>query len=212
MVSFIQSTLKSGSIAVASSMLIVGVTSFATSASAAVLGCPASIANSVSGAFSCQYSNTATQDSVSPNKPLTVNQESFFGITNWSFGGKVGENAGYTGSGSGQSGTWNLSSIFQSSWSDVMLVFKSGKNTTLVGYLLQPNVTAGIWDSPFKNSVFNVPNTRDVSHISVYYREGSRSNTNNNTAVPEPTTMAGLALAGAGMAAYRHKRKSSIKA
>lgn len=207
MVRFVLSTLKSVSFAAAASMLAVTLGQFTTPASAAVLGCPSTITSNVVGAISCEYSNSANQDSVSPNKPLTVNQEGFFNITNWTFGGKIGENTGYQGSGSGQVGSWSLSNVIDSSWSNVMLVFKSGRNTTLVGYLLGTGVTSGTWESPFKASVFNVPNTRAVSHISVYYQKGSPS-----TAVPEPTTMAGLALAGAGMAVYRRKCKSSIKA
>jgi hypothetical protein len=164
-------------------------------AQAFTLGCANSIANKVTNATSCGV-GAANQDSVSNNRPLTVNTEGFFGFTDWKFGGKIGENAGYTGTKSGKSGTWNLSSVFQSSWQDVMLVFKSGNNTKLTGYLLADNVSSGQWSSPFD---------KDVSHISVYFREGSAGG-GNSAAVPEPTTMAGIALAGTGLAAYRRRR------
>lgn len=191
-------TLAALGVAVASSLAV------SNPAQAFTIGCPSSISGDVTGAVSCGI-GTADQDSVSANKPLTVNTESFFGFNNWQFGGKIGETAGFAGKGSGQAGAWNLSSVFKSSWEDVMLVFKSGKNTTLVGYLLADNVKSGQWSSPFEKGVFDVPNTRDVSHISVYYREGSGS----SAAVPEPTTMAGIALAGAGLTAYRRRRAAA---
>jgi hypothetical protein len=193
-----------------SSIAAIGLASAATltvgnAAQAFTVGCPTSIANDVTGAVSCGIA-TANQDSVATNRPLTVNTESFFGKTDWIFGGKLGEgNYANAGKGSGQSGTFNLSSILKSPLENVMLVFKSGQNTTLVGYLLGQGVTSGSWSSPFDSSVFNVPNTRDVSHVSVYYREGS------SEAVPEPTTMAGIALAGAGLTAYRRRRAAAAK-
>ncbi len=173
------------------------------SAQAFTVGCPASIANDVSGSISCGIA-TANQDSVASNRPLTVNTESFFGKTDWTFGGKLGEGTyANAGKGSGQTGTFNLAGLVRNPLDSVMLVFKSGQNTTLVGYLLGAGVTSGSWSSPFDSSVFNVPNTRDVSHVSVYYREGS------SAAVPEPTTMAGMALAGAGLTAYRRRRAAA---
>lgn len=187
--------------------ITLGLLSMPNAAQAAILGCPSDISDNVSGAMGCQYSTTASQDSVSPNKPLTVNQDGgFFGITNWSFSGKIGEVTGFNGDGSGQSGIWNLASILNPAWQNVMLVFKSGKNTTLVGYQLDKNVSSGTWNSPFEASLFNVPNTKDVSHISVYFQEPSGGS---SAAVPEPTTMAGIALAGAGMAAYRRRRTAN---
>ncbi|HEY9908401.1 MAG TPA: PEP-CTERM sorting domain-containing protein [Thermosynechococcaceae cyanobacterium] len=181
-------------------------------ASAATFNCPTSIADNVSGTSACQYSDTATQDSVSPNKPLTVNEEKFFGLGTWKFGGKIGENTGFQGQGSGQEGIWNIAQALQPAWQSVMLVFKSGQGTSLVGYQLQKGVTSGTWDSPFENSLFDVRNPKDVSHISVYFAEGAPTGSpgGNAAAVPEPTTMAGLALAGAGLAAYR--RRSATKA
>ena len=182
-------------------------------ANAATFSCPTGVADNVSGASACQYSNTATQDSVSPNKPLTVNEEKFFGLSTWKFGGKVGENTGFKGQGSGQEGIWNIAQALQPTWQTVMLIFKSGEGTSLVGYQLQKGVTSGTWDSPFEKPLFNFKNSKDVSHISVYFTEGGSTGSTggNSAAVPEPTTMAGMALAGAGLTAYR-RRRSAAKA
>lgn len=180
-------------------------------ANAATFSCPTGVADNVSGASACQYSNIATQDSVTPNKPLTVNEEKFFGLTTWKFGGKIGENAGFRGQGSGQEGIWNLAQALQPTWQNVMLLFKSGNGTNLVGYQLQKGVTSGTWDSPFEKPLFDFKNAKDVSHISVYFAEGepTGSTGGNSAAVPEPTTMAGMALAGAGLAAYRRRRAAT---
>ncbi|PZV17511.1 MAG: PEP-CTERM sorting domain-containing protein [Leptolyngbya sp.] len=180
---------------------------------AATFSCPSGTADNVSGSSGCQYSNTATQDSVTPSKPLTVNEEGFFGLTNWNFGGKIGENAGYGGNGSGQQGLWNIAQVFQPTWQNAMLVFKSGTGTSLVGYQLEKGVTSGTWTSPFEKLLFDVRNTKDVSHISVYFTEGGSTGSTggSSAAAPEPSTMAGLALAGAGLAAYR-RRRAAVKA
>ncbi len=202
-------SLLTASLSVLGTAIATSLVTLAAPAQAAILGCPSGIADNVTGAAACQYSITADQDSVSPNKPLTVNQDGgFFGITNWSFGGKLGEVTGFNGTGSGQAGTWDLSSIVNPTWSNVMLVFKSGKNTTLVGYQLAQNVTAGSWSSPFESSLFTeLANTRDVSHISVYFQSGAGS----SSAVPEPMTIAGLAIAGAGFAAARRRQANAAK-
>ena len=123
---------------------------------------------------------------------MTVNAEEFFGFTDWSFGGKIGENAGYAGKGSGKSGAWDISSVVQSAWDDVMLIFKSGNGTTLTGYMLKDGVTSGTWNSPF---------AKDVSHISVYYRDVPENNPPER--VPEPGLMTGLLVAGAAVIAQR---------
>ncbi len=155
----------------------------------------------VSGSSACEISTTANQDFLNTN-PLTVNGEGFFGITNWVFGGKIGQNAGYTGNGGGQSGTYNFTSAFQSSWNNVMLIFKSGQGTTLTGYLLNPGVTSGTWASPFTEPPFNFPGNgpKDVSHISVYY-------TTTGTPIPTPALLPGLIAMGAGIL---RKRKDEL--
>jgi hypothetical protein len=193
------SVLKSAPAIVGSAMLTAGVVALSAPAQAFVIGCPSNIADHVSSTSACQYSSNQNNDSVASNRPLTVNEEAFFGFTDWKFSSKPSTSS------SGQLGDWNISSLIQNTWSDAMLIFKSGANTTLVGYKLTPGVTFGTWNSPFEKSLFtSLRNTRDVSHISVYYREGAV--TPPTAAVPEPTTMAGLALAGAGFAAMRRRQ------
>jgi PEP-CTERM motif len=183
-----------------SALLATGIVSALVTApaNAATLSCSSTVANKVTGTTGCEYSTTANQDFLNTD-PMTVNAEQFFDFTDWAFGGKIGVDQGYAGIGEGQSGTWNISSVFQNTWDDVMLVFKSGKNTTLTGYMLQDGVTSGSWLNPF---------TKDVSHISVYYRSGSQPPV---TAVPEPATLMGLGLVASGMVIAR-RRKSSQSA
>ncbi|HLP90616.1 MAG TPA: PEP-CTERM sorting domain-containing protein [Nostocaceae cyanobacterium] len=167
-------------------------------AQGAIVACPSSISGLVSGTDACQRSTTFNQDSVNPNDPLTVNLEGgFFGFTDWAFGGKIGETAGYTGTKQGQSGTWNISGAVQSNWSDVMLLFKSGNNTYLTGYNVTDSITSGIWSTPFDK--------KDVSHISVYYRPKS---TEPRVTVPEPATIIGLGLVVGGMVMVRRRKVS----
>lgn len=171
--------------------------------------CSTDILGKVTGAIDCTISNLFSQDSVSPNKPLTVNQgEGFFGHTDWNFGGKIGT-GNYKGDGNGQSGDWDLSKAIENNLGDIMLVFKSGKGTQLVGYELADGVESGTWDSPYVKGAFdfNGNNTKDVSHISVYYRQGKKEV---KRRVPEPTSILGLAaISGLAASSLKRKRKTS---
>ncbi|MDJ0676653.1 MAG: PEP-CTERM sorting domain-containing protein [Calothrix sp. MO_167.B42] len=166
------------------------------------------IIDNVTGTSDCTISDFDKNDSVSPNKPLTVNEEQFFGKTDWEFGGKIGEDAGYAGTGEGQEGTWDISSVIEDDWEDVMLVFKSGKGTTLVGYEVEDGVTSGDWDSVFEDDAFDElkeDQTKDVSHISVYYTKGT--STPPKQEVPEPANIFGLGVVGGAMVLSRRRRQ-----
>ena len=140
-------------------------------------------------------SNSGCQVSTEPNdvpQPGLVNSEEFFGFDDWLFDGKFPESpgtlvdftTGVGGDGAGQSGTWSVDSGFWDIYSEVMLIFKNGDMTTLVGYLLtSADGLSGTWASPFTNPPFQTTGgTKDVSHISTYYREGTSE-------VPEPGSL-----------------------
>lgn len=158
-------------------------------AQAGVIDCPLNITDNVSGTVGCQYSDTAKQDFLNTD-PITVNAEGFFGASDWNFISKINDG--------GLSGSWGLADPNAwNSYGDIMLVFKSGNGTTLVGYLLEDFVTEGDWTSPFENPPFDVKNTKDVSHISIYGRGTPAAS------VPEPASVALLAFGLLGLAASR---------
>lgn len=180
------------------------------SLAATYTSCSSTISGLVSGTQSCQISSE-DQDKLNTT-PTTVNlTPGFFNISTWLFGGKIGENTGYNGVGTGQSGTYDISTVFSNSWNDVMLVFKDGADTTLVGYQLIDNITSGTWSSPFRSPDFNVgTRIKDVSHISVYYSTAGGGGNNNggggNNSVPEPTQLALLAVGLIAMGASRLRK------
>ncbi|WP_303903619.1 PEP-CTERM sorting domain-containing protein [Thiohalomonas denitrificans] len=173
-------------------------------ANAATISCPASIEGNVTNTAACEYSDTANQDFLNTD-PITVNQEAFFGFTDWEYADKADINGsisydtthdiGFTITGDTQSGSWAIDGTAWNDWDDIMMVLKSGANTTLVGYLLAESATGGTWSSPFEDDPFGVGNTRDVSHISAYVRGDG------GVTVPEPGPLALMigGLVGLGM-------------
>ena len=161
------------------------------------------ISGYVSGATDCEISS-ADQDFLNTN-PITVNEGGgFFDIDDWSFVGKIGV-GNMWGDGEGQSGSYDITSLFSGLTGSVMLVFKDGAGTTLVGYLLDMASLSGTWESPFVCPPFSgqgnscgPEKAKDVSHISVY-----------STVAPIPLPAAGFLMLGAlgalGVAARRRK-------
>ena len=173
------------------------------SASAAVLACPPNISTLVSGTAACQYTLDAANDDVGA-VPVTVNQEAFFGFTDWQFDSRIFNTP--TGVG-GQAGSWDINSIFDSSWTDVMLIFKGGADETLginglAGYLLEDGVLSGTWESPFRNPPFTAlapGQTSNTLHINVYFRDDDRQ-------VAEPTSLVLLGFGLLGLALARRRQ------
>ncbi|MEA5617979.1 PEP-CTERM sorting domain-containing protein [Cronbergia sp. UHCC 0137] len=189
---------------IGSALLTTGVMTTLTVAPvhAATFSCASNISGKVTGTNACEVSDDFSQDSVSPNKPLTVNTEEFFDTTNWIFGGKIGSNTGYTGTKSGKSGSWNIASAIKDNWDDVMLVFKSGNDTKLTGYKVTDGVKSGTWQSPFLqfDNKGKEKSPKDVSHISVYYTTKPKPRK-----VPEPTALIGLGFVVSGMVFSRRR-------
>lgn len=138
---------------------------------------------------------------------FTVNTEEFFGFNDWLFDAKEFDGPApstVSFDGDQQAGTWELTdNTLWQSVSDLMFVFKDGNATNLVGYLIAGGATNGVYASPFTEGPFdfNGVGPKDISHISIYYREGSVS-------VPEPGTFALLALGLVGLGFKRRQTKS----
>ena len=183
-----------------SALLATGIASAHISpADAATMTCSPTVAGKVSNTTDCEYSATESQDYLNTNSmtPMTVNAEEFFGFSDWKFSTKT-ELTDRTG----QTGTWDISSVFKSTWEDVMLVFKSARdNTKITGYMVADNALSGTWNSPFAGPNGN---WRDVSHISVYYRDGGTQPPVNS--VPEPATLLGLGVVASGMVMARRRK------
>jgi len=140
------------------------------------------VSGGVTGSIDCQ-------DAVEGNDfpaPDTVNDEEFFGFTDWEYLAKQNIGGAFEGSTdydwdvtpttASQTGEWSFNSSVWGSFEDVMIVVKAGN--AFSGYLLD-NTTwpvSGDWDTGDK----------DLSHLTLYARgEGSGP----PAPVPEPTTM-----------------------
>ena len=96
---------------VSSTLLAAGVTLLTAPANAGTFrsctGNGYDLTDNVSGIDGCTISNEHKQDFLNE---MTVNQASFFGETNWVFGGKIGTDDGFDGTGTGKTGNWDISS------------------------------------------------------------------------------------------------------
>ncbi len=184
--------------------MIMGV-GMAGNASAAFIACSGSgydISGKVSTATDCAILGPLDgkkNDTLNPT--MLVNDEAFFGISDWLFDGKW--NSSDTGfvdtsglfdfTGGGPSGSFSY--VGGASIADIMFIFKDGAGTNLVGYLVTQ--AGGNYATPFTNLPFPLSGNstvKDTSHISVYYRNGEGGTP--PSGVPEPGV---LLLLGAGL-------------
>lgn len=182
-------------------------------ASAAFLSCVGDgydISGKVSTATNCTILGPldgAENDRLNPT--LFVNDNSFFGISDWSFDGKWDStNNGFVDSsslfdftGGGPSGTFSYEGPL-AGITDLMFVFKDGSGTNLVGYLV--TTSDGTYSTPFTQLPFPLSGqstVKNVSHISVYYRNGDIP----PSQIPEPgmLLLMGAGLMGLGLARRR---------
>lgn len=167
-------------------------------AEAAATACTSNIVNLVTGTTRCEYVTPIPQNP-SQFSVSQIQSQTFFGFTDWT---SQLQN-GLTIPGSGQSSTWDISSLnLWQVYSDVMLVFQDGQGTSPVAYKLAQGATTGSWSTPFLDPLpFDLPGkstSADVSNITVYYRGTA-------AVIPTPALLPGAI--GMGIAAFRKKKR-----
>lgn len=187
---------------VARSLLGAALVSFAASGHAALLGCPTGFtANGtakvhdgggtpvLTAAGACQYLDPPNNQTVA--NEANVNAAGFFSTSTWTM---VGDKVDLP-DGAGQTGTWAIAGVDFGAF-DYMIVFKDGKGTNLIGFLLNELFSSGGWNSPFENPPFMAlgsGETKDVSHY-VIFKSGDEQR------ISEPSALAlfafGLLLLG----------------
>jgi len=166
------------------------------------------ISGKVSNAFDCTILGPLNGNQNDNPLPGFVNGEAFFGISDWLFDGKwnssdngfVDSSSLFDFTGGGVSGGYTY--VGGAGIADIMFVFKDGADTNLVGYLLTAG--NGTYSTPFTNLPFPLSGNsaqKNVSHISVYYREGGTP----PSQIPEPGVLmlVGAGLLGLGLARRR---------
>lgn len=164
----------------------------------------ADISGKVTANAGCAVGST-NNDTLNPT--LQVNDDGFFGLTDWQFAGKVIENAsgidiGLSITGTTLSGTWSIDDVW-ATYDSIMLVFKDGNGlpANFVGYLLVSGDTAGNYMTPFSNTINGNP--KNISHISAYV---------STSAVPIPAALPLLLTALAGLGFIGRRKLTSASA
>lgn len=199
---------------VACSILFAAHGAFATTVSCTSLFPAYDISGKVSNTSNCAIL-TPIDDNQNDNDIATINSGGFFSISDWVYGGKYDnmdssggddDSALFNFTGNNVSGTYTYAGSSPAP-QDVMLIFKDGDNTNLVGYLLKMPY-GGTYSSPFTDPPFPLKGAsteHGISHISVYYRNGDGSGDSGGGEAPEPATVALLGLGLLGMAKLRRK-------
>ena len=162
---------------VARSLLGAALVSRAAPGHAALLGCPTGFtANGtakvhdgggtpvLTAAGACQYLDPPDNKTVA--NEANVNAAGFFSTSAWMM---VGDKVDLP-DGAGQTGTWAIAGADFAAF-DYMIVFKDGKGTNLIAFLLNELFSSGGWSSPFENPPFvalGPGQTKDVSHYAIF--------------------------------------------
>lgn len=203
-------------LAISISALILGCAFSGVAASASFQSCTGTgynIADNVTPTTNCTMLLPLNANDNDVPQPGFVNTAAFFGKSDWLFDEKfdnlIDSSNLFDFSGTAQSGTFTKVGTW--SYSDVMFIFKDGAGTNLVGYLINTAVAiGGIYNSPFEQSAFpnaSGNNTKDISHISVYYRNTSNGGGGGTGGqVPEPGVVALMGIGLLGMGASRIRK------
>lgn len=194
----------------------------ATGAQAAFQSCVGTdynISTKVSTAYDCTILLPLNGNDNDTPQPGFVNDKAFFGITDWAFDGKLLDTPDSSFFDL-TSGSDSLSGGFTytgptTGIEKIMMVFKDGSSTNLVGYLVTAN--DGSYSTPFTEPPFSFTGgttSKDISHISVYYQSSSSTGGSTTTSgggttsggsVPEPGVLGLIGLGLLGLGALRRR-------